>query len=78
VAAPSGATATVSGCCEGRISRNAQGEGGFGYDPLFIPAGRVQSFGQLTAEEKNQISHRARALAQLPALLRQMQGAGAY
>ena len=39
--------------------------GGFGYDPLFVPEGFGKSFGELSAEEKNQISHRARALAEL-------------
>ena len=49
-----------SGVCEGRISRRARGRGGFGYDPLFIPAGYEQTFGELPAGLKQQISHRAR------------------
>ncbi|MFM2485815.1 RdgB/HAM1 family non-canonical purine NTP pyrophosphatase [Celerinatantimonas yamalensis] len=50
---------------QGHISRSAQGEQGFGYDPIFIPAGYQQSAAQLDASEKNRISHRGQALAQL-------------
>lgn len=49
------------GTCEGHIAHQPQGNGGFGYDPIFIPEGYVESFGQLPAEIKAQISHRARA-----------------
>lgn len=51
------------GAVEGKLITEEQGEGGFGYDPLFIPAGFGDSFGVLPAETKNQLSHRARALA---------------
>ena len=47
---------------EGHIAFSQTGEGGFGYDPLFIPLGYNKSFGLFTPEEKNAISHRARAL----------------
>lgn len=50
------------GICEGNISFNEIGENGFGYDPLFIPKGFDKTFAQMTAEEKDKISHRARAL----------------
>lgn len=53
------------GACEGRIGFEADGEGGFGYDPLFYPTGYDASFGRLGAEIKDRISHRARALDQL-------------
>lgn len=59
---PSGNYRVVSGKCEGRIGLQLEGTGGFGYDPLFIPLGSDKSFAQLTAEEKNSISHRAHAL----------------
>ncbi len=55
-------TLCVTGACEGRLLFAPQGENGFGYDPLFLyePLGR--SFAELTAEEKNSVSHRKRAL----------------
>jgi XTP/dITP diphosphohydrolase len=64
VADPStGEVNTFEGVCEGRIAREPRGAGGFGYDPLFIPEGHTQTFGELPDEIKQQISHRARALA---------------
>jgi XTP/dITP diphosphohydrolase len=57
------------GKCEGRIALAARGEGGFGYDPVFIPNGADVTFGELRPEIKNQISHRARALAPTRAYL---------
>lgn len=53
------------GVCEGRIQSAPTGEGGFGYDPLFVPKGFEQSFAVLGEETKNQLSHRARALEKL-------------
>lgn len=50
------------GVCPGAILETPRGEGGFGYDPLFRPEGEERSFAELTGEEKNQISHRGRAL----------------
>lgn len=55
----------VEGIVRGRIALHEQGENGFGYDPLFIPEGYEQTFAELSAEIKNSISHRARALAAL-------------
>lgn len=60
-------TEIFDGACEGRIDFAPRGRGGFGYDPLFIPAGFEQSFAELGEETKNQISHRAKALAKLKA-----------
>ena len=56
---------TFDGACEGRIQFAASGQGGFGYDPLFVPDGFTQSFAELGEEVKNQLSHRAKALARL-------------
>lgn len=53
------------GACEGRIAFVASGQGGFGYDPLFIPSGFENSFAELGHAEKNKISHRAKALSKL-------------
>ena len=56
---------TFEGICRGRIAQAESGEGGFGYDPLFIPKGHDLSFAELGPDIKNSISHRARALAKL-------------
>jgi len=62
---PSIAGQLFEGVCEGRIQFEPKGQGGFGYDPLFVPLGQAQSFAELGEATKNQISHRARALARL-------------
>ena len=53
------------GVCEGGISLSPGGQGGFGYDPLFVPLGHHQSFAELGEDVKNQLSHRAKALEKL-------------
>jgi XTP/dITP diphosphohydrolase len=53
------------GVCEGHIQFSASGQGGFGYDPLFVPDGFNQSFAELGENVKNKLSHRAKALAKL-------------
>ena len=63
-------TAQVEGLVRGRIATEEYGEGGFGYDPVFIPEGYDKTFGELPAEVKNSISHRARAMANLVELLK--------
>jgi len=69
VARPEGRTLAVDGSCEGQITDRPSGGGGFGYDPVFLypPAGKT--FAELPAAIKNQVSHRARACAQLRARL---------
>ena len=59
----------VEGIVRGQIAEEEYGQGGFGYDPVFIPEGYDKTFGELPATIKNNISHRARALAQLVQLL---------
>jgi XTP/dITP diphosphohydrolase len=59
----------VDGIINGQMATEESGEGGFGYDALFIPQGYDVTFAMLSAEEKNSISHRARALHQLRTLL---------
>ena len=59
---PSGAEHTAVGRCVGRIAETPSGSAGFGYDPLFVPDGHDVSFADLSADEKNAISHRGRAL----------------
>lgn len=56
---------TFEGIVRGVIASERMGDGGFGYDPIFIPEGYDQSFGQLSAETKNDISHRGRAFQQV-------------
>jgi XTP/dITP diphosphohydrolase len=58
-------TEIFDGTCEGRIDFAPRGQGGFGYDPLFIPNGFEQSFAELGEDAKNRISHRSKALAKL-------------
>lgn len=58
------ALATFDGAVEGMVINEERGAGGFGYDSMFIPNGFSQTFGELPAEIKNQLSHRARALEQ--------------
>jgi XTP/dITP diphosphohydrolase len=59
--------AAFSGVVEGIIATHPRGTEGFGYDPLFVPNGFFKTFGELPAETKNQLSHRARALHKLRA-----------
>ena len=56
---------TVSGAVEGTLAFDHRGEGGFGYDPIFIPDGYDRTFGELPAATKHTLSHRARACAAL-------------
>lgn len=58
------------GRCDGRLCREPRGGSGFGYDPLFVPEGFERTMAELTAEEKNAVSHRGKAWAKLAAWLR--------
>ena len=62
IAWPDGDTEEFEGRVDGRLCWPAKGKNGFGYDPMFVPDGFALSFAELPAEEKNKISHRARAL----------------
>ena len=66
----------ASGSVTGKIARGPMGDGGFGYDPLFVPEGYRVSFGLMAPDEKNRLSHRARAFRRLLSLL-DLQGEGA-
>ena len=61
---PNGDKITVEGECPGTLAYAPQGTDGFGYDPIFFVPGMKKTFAQLTAEEKNAISHRGRAMQQ--------------
>jgi XTP/dITP diphosphohydrolase len=62
---------SFEGVCRGRILEEERGTGGFGYDALFVPEGETRTFAELSAAEKNAISHRGRALRAFAAFLRQ-------
>ena len=67
---------TFEGIVEGRIANKARGDAGFGYDPIFIPDGFEQTFGELPTEVKNTISHRAKAIRALADRLRRLEFSG--
>lgn len=62
-------TVQVEGVVRGRIATEEYGQGGFGYDPIFIPEGYDKTFGEIPADLKNSISHRARAMEALVKIL---------
>jgi XTP/dITP diphosphohydrolase len=72
IAEPDGNVHVVEGKCEGLIGFAAKGEGGFGYDPLFIVDGMEKTFAELSPEEKNRVSHRGRALQLAAELLAEL------
>lgn len=63
-------TQQFEGTLNGTIITEKRGAGGFGYDPIFLPDGYSKTLAEMSAEEKNQISHRARAIAQLVEFLK--------
>jgi XTP/dITP diphosphohydrolase len=69
VAWPNGPVVAVEGRVDGTLTFPPRGSRGFGYDPIFVPDGRGQTFGEMDPVEKDAISHRARAFAQLKAAL---------
>ncbi len=60
------------GVVEGAVTNEPRGDSGFGYDPIFVPDGYDKTFAQMSLEEKNKISHRAKAMAKLAAFLSTM------
>ena len=69
IAGPNFETTTVSGRCEGMILTERKGNGGFGYDPIFFVKSYGQTMAELSADEKNAISHRAKALQNLQTII---------
>jgi XTP/dITP diphosphohydrolase len=63
VARPDGRELIAEGSCAGVIAAAPRGRSGFGYDPVFIPAGSTRSFAEHSSEEKDRISHRGQAIA---------------
>ncbi len=77
VAFPEGGELAGEGACEGVIVTGGRGSGGFGYDPVFLVPGLGRTMAELTFDEKNRISHRARAVAEVCERLRERaSGAG--
>lgn len=75
LADPSGEVRTVvEGRCHGHLLRERRGDGGFGYDPLFLVPEYHKTFGELSSRVKHALSHRARALARLRPELRRLLG----
>jgi XTP/dITP diphosphohydrolase len=78
---PRGRTLWAEGICEGRLIVQPRGSGGFGYDPIFVPAseppGGGRTMAELSAQEKDAISHRGQAFRQLRALLAERSRPGA-
>lgn len=64
-----GFSKTVEGICEGKILFDNKGNNGFGYDPIFQPIGHTKTFAEMSADEKNSLSHRSRAIEKLKELL---------
>ncbi len=62
---PDGSEKVVTGACEGVITSEVRGKGGFGYDPVFYYVPYCKTFGEATEEEKNKVSHRANAVRQI-------------
>jgi XTP/dITP diphosphohydrolase len=76
VVLPDGTERAVEGSVDGSIIREPRGDGGFGYDPIFVPTGYALTFAQIPAAEKDAMSHRGRALQQLAPVLRDLLAAG--
>ena len=72
LAFPDGSYKLFEGRVDGQIALEKHGNGGFGYDPLFVPDGFAKSFAQMSKEEKNSVSHRGRAVEKLKAYLKSL------
>ena len=70
IAWPDGRTSHADGVCEGALVSKRRGVRGFGYDPIFVPAGWDETMAELADEQKDRISHRGRAFRALAELLR--------
>ena len=68
---PNGDVLRARGTCEGRIATYMKGENGFGYDAMFIAEGHDITMAEMTHEQKNEISHRGRALREFARVLKE-------
>lgn len=74
LASPEGKIDLAEGTCSGEIITEERGTGGFGYDPIFLVLGTDRTMAELSMEEKNQLSHRARAIEALRPVLKMRLG----
>jgi len=74
VVLPDGTERVVEGTIDGTLIREPRGANGFGYDPIFIPVGETRTTAEMSAEEKDAISHRGRAMRALVPVLRDILG----
>jgi XTP/dITP diphosphohydrolase len=74
LAAPDGSIDLTHGICSGEIIPQERGEGGFGYDPIFLVQAKNQTMAELSMQEKNSVSHRANALHEMLPILKQRLG----
>jgi XTP/dITP diphosphohydrolase len=72
VVLPDGTERVVEGTIDGALIREPRGTNGFGYDPIFVPVGETRTTGEMSAEEKDAISHRGRAMRALVPVLRDL------
>ena len=72
VATPTGETHLAEGFCEGEIIPEERGTGGFGYDPIFLLTGWGKTMAELSMEEKNRLSHRAKAVMNAKGILEKL------
>ncbi|OGQ99021.1 MAG: Non-canonical purine NTP pyrophosphatase [Deltaproteobacteria bacterium RIFOXYD12_FULL_55_16] len=72
IAVPSGPALTYEGTCEGELLTAPRGDDGFGYDPVFFSPELGKTFAELSMAEKNQVSHRGRAMAEMAAEFEQV------
>ena len=76
LAVPSEKVRTVEGVTRGVILESPRGQGGFGYDPLFLPEGHDHTYAEMRSEEKNAVSHRGKAITGARRLVMELVGAG--
>jgi XTP/dITP diphosphohydrolase len=69
-----GKSTILYGTCSGRIAPELRGNGGFGFDPIFIPQAHERTFAEMTLEEKNELSHRARVMEKVEGFLDRTKG----
>ena len=72
VVLPDGTERVVEGTIDGTLIREPRGSNGFGYDPIFVPVGESRTTAEMSAEEKDSISHRGRAMRALVPVLREI------